>query len=163
MRLMPEALSNGTDWRLLSCAYVKFLITRDIANQRLLECQPFDLSVSVGRLAFATTEEVFFPSVFGVDTGCSYRAVENLRRHDPDFGAAWFRRGCYRRQGKGLTLRPVQRSRRVAADVARMLCASWSHQHRSDTASVMVCDIVPAMLSDLCTQLCHSGEPPTVS
>lgn len=158
---MPEALSVGTDWRLLGCAYVKFCVTRDEQNQRLLERHPFDLSASVGRLAFTVTEEVFFPRVFGVEIHCSYRVVENFRRRDPDFGAAWVRRCYYRRQGLGLTLRPIHRSRQVAGDIARMLCSSWAHDHRHDDPSVLVCDIVPAMLSDLCASLCHSSEPPT--
>ncbi|MFJ4739106.1 hypothetical protein [Streptomyces sp. NPDC088775] len=160
---MPEALSVGTDWRLLGCAYVKFLATRDELNQLLLERNPFDLSVSMGRLAFAVTEEVFFPRVFGVDTCCSYRAVDTLRRHDPAFGAAWVQRSRYRRQGLGLglTLRPVRRSRHVAADVARMLCFSWAHEHRPDGPSALACDIIPTMLTDLCTMLRHLGGHPT--
>ncbi|MEV6309954.1 hypothetical protein AB0M10_15315 [Streptomyces sp. NPDC051840] len=157
-----HAFSTGTDWRLLGCAYVKFLITRDVASQRLLETQSFDLSVSVGRLAYVTAEEVYFPAVFGVDTMRPYREVDRLRRRDSAFGAAWARRTRYRRQGMGLALRPVHRSRAAATDVARMLCASWAHQHRTPGQSGLVCDIAPAMLSDLCTRLCQMGEPPTV-
>ncbi|MET9360415.1 hypothetical protein ABZX93_05850 [Streptomyces sp. NPDC006632] len=158
---MPEALSVGTDWRLLGCAYVKFFVTRDHHNQRLLERHPFDLSTSIGRLAFTVTDEVLFPGVFGVETYCSYRVVDSLRRRDPDFGAAWLRRCRYRRQGLGLTVRPIHQSRQVAADIARMLCSSWAHQHCAEDSSVRVCNIVPTMLSDLCTSLCHSGEHPT--
>lgn len=161
MRDMPEATSVGTDWRLLGCAYVQFFITNDKTNQQLLESHPFDLSASIGRLAFTVTEEVFFPKVFGVETHCSYRVVDNLRRRDPDFGAAWVRRVRYRRQGLGLTVRPVRRSRHVAAEIARMLCASWTHQHNASEPSVLVCDIVPAMLEDLRSALCHSSEHPT--
>lgn len=161
MRNMPEALSVGTDWRLLGCAYVKFVVTRDQENQHLLERHPFDLSVSVGRLALIVSEEVYFPGAFGVETFCSYRFVDHLRRRDPEFGAAWVRRCRYRRQGLGLALRPISRSRHVARNIARMLCASWPHQHCPENTSALVCDIVPAMLSDLCTALCHSSESPT--
>ncbi|MFJ3270970.1 hypothetical protein [Streptomyces sp. NPDC086776] len=157
---MPEAMSVGTDWRLLGCAYVKFFVTRDQENQLLLERHPLDLSVSIGRLALTVAEEVYFPGVFGVETFCSYRFVDHLRRRDPEFGAAWVRRCRYRRQGLGLALRPVSRSRQVASDIARMLCASWAHQHCPENASVRVCDIVPAMVADLCTALCHSSEHP---
>ncbi|MFD9815163.1 hypothetical protein [Streptomyces sp. NPDC059080] len=162
MRKTPEAPS-GTDWRLLGCAYTKFLITRDQENQHLLERHPFDLSVSIGRLAFVVAEEIYFPRTFGVETHCSYRVVDDLRRSDPDFGVAWLQRVRYRRQGLGLTLHPIRRSRHVAADIARMLCSSWAHQHQAGESLVMVCDIVPAMLSDLCTMLCHSSEYPTDS
>ncbi|MGW1180177.1 hypothetical protein [Streptomyces drozdowiczii] len=155
---MPEATSVGTDWRLLGPAYVKFLITNDRASQRLLESHPFDLSASVGRLAYTVAEEVFFPKVFGVEIDSSYRAVEYLRRTDPAFGAAWVRRRRYRRQGLGLTARPVHRSRQVAGDVARMLCASWAHKHNPHHPTIQVCDIVPVMLEDLQAGLCHSSE-----
>ncbi|MFF1693096.1 hypothetical protein ACFVXC_05640 [Streptomyces sp. NPDC058257] len=158
---MPEAASVGTDWRLLGCAYVRFFITNDKVNQRLLESHPFDLSASVGRLAFTVIEEVLFPEVFGVETNSSYREVDSLRRRDAEFGAAWLRRVRYRRQGLGLTLRPIRRSRHVAADIARMLCASWAHQHSPHHPTVKVCDIVPVMLDDLRSGLCCSSEYPT--
>lgn len=161
MRDVTEAMSVGSDWRLLGCAYVQFFVTRDRESQRLLEKHPFDLSASIGRLAFTVTEEVYFPSVFGVGVHSSYRAVDSLRRCNADFGAAWVHRVRYRRQGLGLTVRPVSRSRQVAGDIARMLCSSWAHQHRHDEGSVLVCDIVPAMLSDLRAALCHSSEYPT--
>ena len=161
MRNMPEATSVGTDWRLLGCDYVRAFITNDKANQHLMEAHPIELSVSIGRLAFTVTEQVFFPMVFGVETHCSYRAVEYLRRRDPEFAAAWVRRIRYRRQGLGLTMRPISRSRHVSADIARMLCRSWAHQHDTGEPSVLVCDIVPAMLEDLCSGLCHPSEHPT--
>lgn len=161
MRDMMEAVSVGSDWRLLSCAYVKFLVTRDHQNRRLLERHPMDLSVSVGRLAFTVIDEVYFPYAFGVETDSSYRAVDSLRRTNPEFGAAWVRRHRYRRQGLGLTLRHIQRSRHVGADIARMLCASSAHLHRADNPSVLGCDLVPVMLFDLSTRLCRSGEHPT--
>jgi hypothetical protein len=161
MPIMPEAVSVGTDWRLLGCAYVQFFVTKDRTNQRLLESHPFDLSASVGRLAYAISEEVFFPKVFGVETDSSYRAVESLRHHDPAFGAAWLRRARYRRQGLGLTLAPKRRSRHVAADIARMLCASWAHAHDPQQHAFQVCDIVPVMLDEIRSGLRHSSEYPT--
>lgn len=162
MRHMSDAKSAvGTDWRLLGCSYVQVFVTHDDSSRRLLERRPLDLSLAIGRLAFIVAEEIYFPSVFGVETHTSYRAVESLRRHDPDFGAAWVRRACYRHQGLGLTLRPISRSRRVAGDIARMLCSSWAHQHDPARSSVRVCDIVPAMLLDLHAMLCHSSDAPT--
>ncbi|MEW1922228.1 hypothetical protein [Streptomyces sp. NPDC088360] len=158
---MPEATSVGTDWRLLGCAYVQFFVTCDKPNQRLLERHPFDLSTSMGRLAFTVTEEVYFPSVFGVGIDSSYRAVDSLRRLDPNFGAAWVHRARYRRQGLGLTVRHISRSRQVAADIARMLCSSWAHVHDDHRGSARVCDIVPVMLCDLRSALCHSSEEST--
>lgn len=158
---IPEALSVGTDWRLLGCAYVKFFVTRDYQNQRLLERPRIDLSVSIGRLAVAVAEEIYFPRVFGVEPHCSYRAVDRLRQRDSGFDAAWNLRRRYRRQSLGLTLCSVSRSRQVAADIATMLCNSWAHLHCPDDTSVLVCDIVPTMLSDLCTRLCRSSEHPT--
>lgn len=157
----PEALSVGTDWRLLGCAYVRFFVTRDYQNQLLLERPRIDLSVSVGRLAVAVAEEVYFPRVFGVEPNCSYRAVDRLRLRDSEFDAAWGLRRRYRRLSLGLTLCPVTRSRQVAADIATMLCSSWAHLHSPTDSSVLVCDIVPTMLLDLCTRLCRSSEYPT--
>ncbi|WNI17656.1 hypothetical protein [Actinacidiphila sp. ITFR-21] len=158
---MTEALSVGTDWRLLGCAYVKFFVARDHRNQRLLERHPHDLSASMGRFAFAVTEEVFFPAVFGVEPLCSYQVVDDLRRRNPDFGAAWFRRCRYRRQAQGVAMCPVLRSRHVAMEVSRMLLTSWAYTNHPVDGPVRLRDIVTPMLSDLCAKLCHSSEHPT--
>ncbi|MFF8283311.1 hypothetical protein ACF06W_11380 [Streptomyces albus] len=155
-----EMMSVGTDWRLLGCAYVDFFVQQEKESLRLLEEHPLDLSISLGRLAYVVTDQVLFPCVYGVPTDTSYQVVDALRRADPEFGAAWVRRSRYRRQGMGITMRPVRRSRRCATDIARMLCRSWAHEHDTPKGKILVCDIVPAMLHDLRLKLCHLSEDP---
>lgn len=156
MRDMADKAA-GDDLRLLSIAYIEYLLTDNRQATHLLEREPRILVRSVGSLAWFLMDAVVIPAENGICWDDGWVSVDFRARTDPHFKANLLRRGRYRRLASGYALRRKHRLRRAAQDCVDMLCVAHISKY-GRTRQVTREEAALEMVRHFRERFFHSGD-----